>query len=276
MPQLFVTGQHWALPVWVCCAQQCKVQWWPVTSSVPWGLILGPALFNVFINGEQPNLSKLGALCKHGWHSSGKGWKQHSWRSHCADQRRQKQTQHPVWDSPCTRKGWGWPSRNGIAETDMWVLLGKNLWWVSSTCLCSKEGQLHAGLQTGASRPRKVKQVWEFTSFHGMVPYTDIPEQALQNPHGKDENQAQPQGASQRETLLLPPASSWEGAEKTEPDAFCGAIIRGISQSWWTGNSNEQRKKPITTLWKSWALEQVSLNLYPQTQPSTVWTCEVI
>lgn len=125
MPQLFVTGQHWALPVWVCCAQQCKVQWWPVTSSVPWGLILGPALFNVFINGEQPNLSKLGALCKHGWHSSGKGWKQHSWRSHCADQRRQKQTQHPVWDSPCTRKGWDWPNRNGIAETDMWVLLGE-------------------------------------------------------------------------------------------------------------------------------------------------------
>lgn len=48
-----------------------------------------------------------------------------AWRSHCADQRRQEQIQHPAWDSPCTRKGKGWPNRNGIAEMDVCVLLGE-------------------------------------------------------------------------------------------------------------------------------------------------------
>ncbi|KAK4822228.1 hypothetical protein QYF61_011869, partial [Mycteria americana] len=52
---------------WKGCDQQCKVQQWLVTSSIPWGSILGPTLFNVFTNNRgKKNLSKLSVQCKRG------------------------------------------------------------------------------------------------------------------------------------------------------------------------------------------------------------------
>lgn len=282
MPQLFVTRQHWPLPVWGCCAQQCKVQWWPVTSSIPWGSILGPALFNVFINGEQPNLSKLGTLCKHGWQSRGKGcWKQHGWRSHCADQRRQEQTQTPGVGQPLHQEGlgltkWKWHCRNGHVGSARGKTYDES---AAHACAAKVSCMLGCRLApAGQGKWRTCESAPAFMAWYHTLTHLSKPRKThAQRPRGKDENQAQPQGSSQREMLLLPPASSWAGEEKIEPDAFCGVIMRGISHSWWTGNSKEQRKKnTTTTLWKSWPLEQCPakpLNLHPQTQPSrTSWT----
>lgn len=38
-------------------------KWWPVTSAIPWGLVLGPALFDIFVgdmdSGIEGTLSKF-------------------------------------------------------------------------------------------------------------------------------------------------------------------------------------------------------------------------